>query len=388
MANTPDPSLTDTPVTTDLLIGVAELEPTARGLQPHRLPAFARRQSTDPQVAMVEAQPAGARVAVHTTATRIELDVLRTRPMYKGVAPRPDGVYDLVIDGELHDQVTSFGGDALVMDMATGSSRTEEGPVATIAFAGLPDRDKTVEIWLPHNELTRVVALRSDRPLSPVPRTRPRWVHHGSSVSHGSNATHPTGTWPVIAAHAADVDLHNLGLGGSALLDPFVARTIAGLEADIISVKFGINLVNADLMRRRALGPAVHGFLDTIRDAHPDTPLIVMSSVCCPIQESTPGPLAPDFSGGTMKFVATGDPAEVGAGKLTLEVVRDELAAVVAQRAVDDPRLSYVDGLDLFGPADVAELPYADNLHPGAQAHRRIGERFVPTLRQARDGIG
>jgi lysophospholipase L1-like esterase len=89
-----------------------------------------------------------------------------------------------------------------------------------------------------------------------------------------------------------------------------------------------------------------------------------------------------------MKFVATGDPAEVAAGKLTLEVVRDELAAVVAQRAVDDPRLSYVDGLDLFGPADVAELPYADNLHPGAQAHRRIGERFVPMLRQARNNKG
>lgn len=50
MADTPRPTLTDTPVTTDLLIGVAELEPTDRGLQPHRLPAFARNQSTDPQV--------------------------------------------------------------------------------------------------------------------------------------------------------------------------------------------------------------------------------------------------------------------------------------------------------------------------------------------------
>jgi hypothetical protein len=184
MANTPDPSLTDTPVTSDLLIGVAELEPTARGLQPHRLPAFARRQSTDPQVAMVEAQPAGARVSVRTTATRIELDVLRTRPMYEGVAPRPDGVYDLVVDGELCDQVTSFGGDALVMDMATGSSRTEEGPVATIAFAGLPDRDKTVEIWLPHNELTRIVALRSDRPLSRFPGSGP-----GGSITAVPSAT-------------------------------------------------------------------------------------------------------------------------------------------------------------------------------------------------------
>ena len=208
-----------------------------------------------------------------------------------------------------------------------------------------------------------------------------------SSVRHGSNAPHPTGTWPVIAAHATDVDLHNLGLGGSALLDPFVARTIAGLEADIISVKLGINLINANLMRRRALDPAVHGFLDTIRDAHPDTPLIVMSPVCCPIQESTPGPLAPDFSDGTMKFVATGDPAEVDAGKLTLEVVREELAAVVEQRSVDDPHLSYVNGLDPFGPAEVGQFPYADNLHPGAQAHRRIGERFIPMLLQARHAV-
>ncbi|MFZ2272318.1 MAG: lipase, partial [Corynebacterium variabile] len=169
--------------------------------------------------------------------------------------------------------------------------------------------------------------------------------------------------------------------------DPFVPRTIAGLEADIISVKFGINLVNADLMRRRALGPAVHGFLDTIRDAHPDTPLIVMSSVCCPIQESNPGPLAPDFSDGTMKFVATGDPTEVAAGKLTLEVVREELASVVAQRAADDPHLTYVNGLDLLGHADVEELPYADNLHPGSQAHQRIGERFTPTLLQVRNAL-
>ena len=72
-----------------------------------------------------------------------------------------------------------------------------------------------------------------------------------------------------------------------------------------------------------------------------------------------------------MKFVATGDPAEVDAGKLTLEVVREELAAVVEQRSVDDPHLSYVNGLDLFGPADVGQFPYADNLHPRSTPARR-----------------
>ena len=63
--------------------------------------------------------------------------------------------------------------------------------------------------------------------------------------------------------------------------------------ADLISVKIGINLVNPDLMRLRAFGPAVHGFLDTIRDGHPTTPLLVVSPMLCPIHEDTPGPGAP-----------------------------------------------------------------------------------------------
>ena len=64
--------------------------------------------------------------------------------------------------------------------------------------------------------------------------------------------------------------------------------------ADLISVKIGINLVNTDLMRLRAFAPAVHGFLDTIRDGHPTTPLLVVSPLFCPIHEDTPGPTAPD----------------------------------------------------------------------------------------------
>ena len=50
---------------------------------------------------MAEAQPSGVRLAFRTTATAIELDVLPTKLAYVGAPPRPDGVYDLLVDGRL-----------------------------------------------------------------------------------------------------------------------------------------------------------------------------------------------------------------------------------------------------------------------------------------------
>src|SRR3954467_14156244 len=92
---------TTTPLTADLLRGALDLERTEHGVLPHRLPAWARAQGADGQLAMAEAQPSGVRVVFRTRATAIELDTLRTKPAYQGAPPRPDGVYDLLIDGEL-----------------------------------------------------------------------------------------------------------------------------------------------------------------------------------------------------------------------------------------------------------------------------------------------
>ncbi|MFI0977163.1 GDSL-type esterase/lipase family protein [Streptomyces sp. NPDC021093] len=371
-----------TPITAELLRGALDLEQTEHGVLPHRLPARARKQIPDGQLAMAEAQPSGVRLAFRTRATAVALDTLRTKNAYQGAPPRPDGMYDLLVDGELAGQAATTGGNVLMVDMATGTSETLPGPVGTVRFEGLPDRIKDVEIWLPYNEITELVALHTDAAVEPavVPESRKVWLHHGSSISHGSNSASPSTTWPALAASAGGVELVNLGFGGSALLDPFTARAIRDAPADVISVKLGINLVNSDLMRLRALGPAVHGFLDTIREGHPTAPLLVVSPVCCPIHEDTPGPSALDPSTlgeGLLRFKAAGDPAEVAAGKLTLNVVRAELSRIVAQRAADDPHLYYLDGRELYGKQDFAELPLPDQLHPDAAAHRRIGTRFA-----------
>ncbi|GIJ76700.1 GDSL-like Lipase/Acylhydrolase family protein [Micromonospora phaseoli] len=296
-----------TPISTDLLRGALDLQHTARGVLPHRLPAWARAQNTDGQLAMVEAQPAGVRLAFRTRATAVELDTLPTRRTYTGLPSRPDGVYDLLVDGQLTDQARVTGGDTVTIDMTSGTAEHRTGPPGTIRFTGLPDRVKDLEIWLPHNETTELVALRTDAPVAPTPEPGRRvWLHHGSSISQGSNATSPTATWPAVAAALGGVDLVNLGFGGSALLDPFTARTMRDTSADLIS-----------------------------------------------------------------------DPAERASGKLTLGVIRDELARITAQRAADDPDLHHLDGLDLYGEADFAELPLPDQLHPDTATHRRIAERFA-----------
>lgn len=378
---TPSTSLRSIPLAPGLVHGVAELEPSARGLVPHRLPAWARAQVPDPQLLMAEGQPSGVRIAFRSPATVVELDVVATKRLYPGMPPRPDGVLDLVVDGRLVDRAGVTEGDTVTIDLATGTSETTRGPVATMRFEGLDPRDKDVELWLPHLETTELVDLRTDAPVEALgDRGRRTWVHHGSSISQGSGADRPTTTWPALAARLAGVDLVNLGLAGSALLDPAVGRVLRETSADLLSIKMGINVVNADLMRRRAFGPALHGLLDTVRDGHPDIPLLVVTPLHCALHEDTPGPAAFDLDAlaeGRLSFRATGDPAGVVAGALTLGVVREEMARVVAQRSATDPNLHLLDGLTLYGADDETRLPLPDRLHPDAATHRLVGERFA-----------
>lgn len=368
-------------VSADMIDGAVEIEITPAGLLPHRLPAWARAQCQDAQLAMVEAQPAGVRLRFQSAATTIELHTLPTKRVYLYMPARPDGVYDLLVDGVLTRQASASGGTVMQIDMARGTSSSVPGEVQTLRFADLPATDKTIEIWLPHDETTVLVALHADAPVAPVAASRRRrWLHHGSSISQGSNAAHPSGTWPAVAAARAGVELRNLGLGGSAMLDPFTARTMRDLPADIISVKLGINLVNTDSMRLRAFGPAVHGFLDTLREGHRSTPLYVVSPVLCPIHETVPGPSMVDTGAlreGRLSFRASGKAEEVRQGKLTLEVIRAQLQAIVALRAQSDPNIYYIDGLALYGLEDNARLPLPDGLHPDGESHRLMGERFA-----------
>jgi hypothetical protein len=359
--------------------GSLNLERTAVGVLPRRLPAWAREQFPDALMDDIDAQPSGVRLALRTAASVLEVGVLATATSWDGEEPGP-APFDLVIDGKLVARVPAPRGNVL---LRTGSDFLvpgvlQRGEPGRVRFDALPPGVKDVEVWLPQHTPVELTGLWADAEiLPPSPPGLPRWVHHGSSISHCVEADGPTGTWPVIAAGLGRADLLNLGLGGNAMLDPYTARTIRDQPADLISLKLGINILNAASFRLRTFGPAVHGFLDTVREGHPDTPLLVISPIICPAVEDTPGPTdsapGPD---GTPQCVALGDPADIARGALTSSIVRTQLAEIVARRtAAGDAHLHYLDGRELFGSDDLADLP--DGLHPNAAGYRRMGERFA-----------
>lgn len=154
---------------------------------------------------------------------------------------------------------------------------------------------------------------------------------------------------------------------------------IGAIRADFISLKLGINVVNLDSMRLRAFVPAVHGFLDAIRDGHPDTPLLLVSPSFSGIHEDTPGPgaVGPATLGtDQVRFIATGNPDDVQLGRLTLRVIRDALQPLTRRRR-DDANLHYLDGTRLYAESDAVAHPLPDGLHTDPRTHHLIGKRFA-----------
>ena len=63
-------------------------------------------------------------------------------------------------------------------------------------------------------------------------------------------------------ATAAGVELTSFGFGGQCQLDPFMGRVIRDQPADVVSLKVGINLVNAgQLSLSAAINESVEGTL-------------------------------------------------------------------------------------------------------------------------------
>ncbi|MDR1213352.1 MAG: GDSL-type esterase/lipase family protein [Propionibacteriaceae bacterium] len=362
-----------------LIDGAVDTDIVDGALRTHRLAQPWRHQFPWGFTHLVEEQGSGVRLRFSTTASRLRLLVQSWRSAPVG-APEPSAQpFDLTCDGRVVSHGYADRHGIVRVDPVSGETRRGSAPTESVTFDLPPGGCGDATIWLPYAEITWLLGLEADAPVGPVHRSaRPRWVHYGSSISHGAVAERPSAIWPVRAAARAGVELVNLGVSGNAVLDPFAARTIAAVPAGVISLKVGINIVNNDCLTARSFGPALHGFLDVLREAHPTAPILLITALHCGLVEDRPGPT---YLGDDGRFATHGVGSDVRLGKLTLRRTRELIAAVAHTRA--DANLRVVDGLTLFGPADEATHALPDGLHPDGAAHELIAQRFAPRLAAA-----
>lgn len=316
--------------------------------------------------------PSGVRIQLFTDATEITLEALTTTFRFENGEPAKVP-FQLQIGDSLDTQFMSRGHYVKPDPSSSNGFELVRGVPDEVKFVDLPLGEKYCEIWLPHNAYVTLqrLTLNDGASLMTLPiDSRKKWVHYGSSISHCMEAKLPSETWPAVAARRAGLCLMSFGVGGQCHLDQFMARTIRDQDCDFISMKIGINIINLDSMKERVFTPAMHGFLDTIREKKPLTPILVISPIHCPSAETLPGPTIPDGNG---KFRA--NEANLNTGSMSLTRVREILQDVVEQRiAQGDENLDYFNGLELFNEEDRSDLP--DDLHPNPAGYMRMGNRF------------
>ncbi len=360
------------------IVGALGFDKGADGwVTPRRLPDWTRNQFADAGVERFLKFPSGVRLRFKTSADQVTLKVLVSKMVITGLAEdkRP-AAFDLLVDGKEVQTLTADHGNVLRLTpglTAVFVETLEPGDPDLLTFSNLGDADKEIEIWLPSSAIVELKELTASKEIfSAPPSTKKKWVHYGSSISHCIEALRPMDIWPVRAAQIMNLNLTNFGFAGECQLDGFAARSIANTPADFITLKLGINIVNADSMRERAFIPAVHNLLDTIREKQPTTPILIISPIWCPFHETTSGPIMID---GPLLF-AKERPAEFAAGALHLVRIREILDEAVINRK--DKNLHYMNGLELMNEHDVDLMP--DKLHPNSEGYRLMGERFAKKL--------
>lgn len=235
---------------------------------------------------------------------------------------------------------------------------------AEARFTGLPPGVKELEIYLPQNTGMTIsgLAIDDDAVAELLEDLRPRWVTYGSSITQCVAASSPSRTWPVIAAGEIGYHLTNLGFSGNCLMEPMAGRLIRDLPADLITLCVGVNIYGAVSSSPRMFKPLLIGLLETIREKHTETPMVVISPIYGTERETEENPLG-----------------------FTLPLMRREIADTVKLlQARGDRHLHYLDGLEWFGTADGNLL--TDGLHPGPEGYELLGSRFSGRLAAALQG--
>ncbi len=140
----------------------------------------------------------------------------------------------------------------------------------------LPFDSELIRIILPYSARIKIVDIEGEVALPRAEQTPgQKMLMYGSSITHGSCAIHPTGTYAMKTAAKLGVDLINLGSQGSALLEGAMADYIADrTDWDFAFLELGINviwdIVKAEHTPVEVFAERLKYFLTRIAQSNPD----------------------------------------------------------------------------------------------------------------------
>lgn len=102
------------------------------------------------------------------------------------------------------------------------------------------------------------------------------FVTYGSSITQGGCASRPGNSYQNMLTRRFDVDHINLGFSGSARGEQIVADYIAGLETSVFVLDYDHNAPSPEHLKRTH-----YPFYKTVRNAHPDIPIVMLSKPDC-----------------------------------------------------------------------------------------------------------
>lgn len=172
-------------------------------------------------------------------------------------------------------------------------------------------------------------------------------VFKGSSITHGASASRPGMSYPARFGRDFGYYVCNLGFSGSSKLQTEFARVLADTQADAFVLDAFSN-PQADVIFER-----FDEFVDIIRAAHPDTPLIFLQTE----------------RRETRNFNTKSEAKEAAKQKAAEEVVRRRMKA--------DKNIYFIDSEDFLGDDHIATV---DGTHPNDIGFSRMLDCIGPAI--------
>ena len=185
--------------------------------------------------------------------------------------------------------------------------------------------------------------------LPPVPlKSHQPIVVYGTSITQGGCASRPGSVYTNILSRALEMEFLNFGFSGNGQNHLEVAEILAQIKNPAMFIMDSeANSVSAQLVNER-----VPQFLDIIRKAHPQIPVLVVSKI----------PYGKRYA-------------------IELPSLKAEFRAIVEQKqSAGDKNIHFVDGSNFFERSDYSENT-VDGAHPTDRGFTQMAKALEPVLR-------